>query len=195
MDNPENSLQIKETPSSIVSIAYSQLSMMKGMRDLAEPTITKEDNNEMACTRRFFRLPIFVSVTSALCHTYKTIKESHETVTTVFDNVENGLSKGVEYASPLTNRIGETLETPLKTVDNAVCVGLDFLEEKLPSIKLPPYEIYENLTNNIRQVISSVVQTSVILFGNIVRQVDQLKVFVDKNSQDDKNNNNTEKSE
>lgn len=169
---------------------------MKGMRDVAEPTtITKEDNNGMVCTRRFFRLPIFVSVTSALCHTYKTVKESHETVTTVFDNVENGLSKGMEYASPLTNRIGETLETPLKTVDNAVCVGLNFLEEKLPSIKLPPYEMYENLTNNIREVISSVVQTSVILFGNIVRQVDQLKASVDKDSQDDKNNNNTEKSE
>ncbi|KAK2575639.1 hypothetical protein KPH14_011902 [Odynerus spinipes] len=199
MANSENSLEIKETPSSIVRIAYRQLSIMTGMRDLAElkaadeNKLTKAEENYMVCTRRFFRLPVFVSVTSSLCHAYTTVKQSHESITTVFDSVENGLSKGAEYVSPLTNRIGETLETPLKTVDNAVCIGLDFLEEKVPSIKLPPYEIYEKMSSSVRQATSSVVNTCVILFTNIVGQMDRLEASMGKKVSDDKNNNSIEK--
>lgn len=56
----------------------------------------------------------------------------------------------LDFASPVTNRIADTLEMPLKYIDNAVCVGLDFVEEKMPSVKLPPDEIYENMRNSIR---------------------------------------------
>ncbi|XP_047348036.1 perilipin-1-like [Vespa velutina] len=198
MDNSENSFKIRETPSTIVRIAYRQLSIMTGMNDLANPTsnndnklIKKEEESCMVCTRRFFRLPIFLSVTSTLCQTYRTVKESHESVTIVFDSLENGLSKGAEYISPMTNRIGETLETPMKTVDNFVCIGLDFLEEKVPSIKLSPYEMFQNISNNIRHVASSTMNTFVIMLSNIIGHVDQLEASMDKDvkKNDDKNNN------
>ncbi|KAI4494852.1 hypothetical protein M0804_001053 [Polistes exclamans] len=128
------------------------------MNDLATPTLSNNDNKLIKkeeesciiCTRRLFRLPIFLSVSSSFCQAYTTIKESHQSVTTIFENVENGLSKSAEYVRPLTNQIHETLETPIKTIDSFVCVGLDFMEEKVPSIKSPPYEIYQNISNNIR---------------------------------------------
>lgn len=196
MDNSQSSIEIGEAPSSIVRIAYRQLSIMTGMSDLAEPKVvngnklTKEENGYMVCTKRFFRLPIFLSAMSSMCHAYTTIKQSHESVTTVFDSVESGLSKGVEYVSPITNRIGETLERPLKTIDNAVCISLDFLEEKVPPIKLSLHEIYENTSNNIREAISSKVNTCVNLLGNIVGQVHRLKTSADQNTPNDNNNNN-----
>nr|XP_050848145.1 perilipin-1-like [Vespula vulgaris] len=198
MDNSKSTFEIRETPSTIVRIAYRQLSIMTGTNDLANPMsnnnnklIKKEEDSCMICTRRFFRLPIFLSVTSSFCQAYETVKKSHESVTIVFDSLENGLSKGAEYIGPMTNRIGETLETPMKTVDNFVCIGLDFLEEKVPSIKLPPYEIFQNISNNIRLLASSTVNTFVIMFSNIVGYVDQLEASMNKDAKkkDDKNNN------
>lgn len=131
---------------------------MTGTKDLASPTSNngnnkltkKEEESCMVCTGCFFRLPIFLSVTSSLCQAYKTVKRSHESVTIVFDSLEDGLSNGAEYVSPMTNLISETLKTPMKTIHNFVCIGLDFLEEKVPSIKLPPYETFQNISNNVR---------------------------------------------
>ncbi|XP_014615923.1 PREDICTED: perilipin-1-like [Polistes canadensis] len=199
MDNSESSFEIRETPSSIVRIAYRQLSIMTGMNDLATPTLSNNDNKLIKkeeesciiCTRRLFRLPIFLSVSSSFCQAYTTIKESHQSVTTIFENVENGLCKSAEYVRPLTNQIHETLETPIKTIDNFVCVGLDFMEEKVPSIKSPPYEIYQNISNNIRLAASSIMNIFFITFSNIVGYADRIEASMDKNKEkkDDKNNN------
>lgn len=199
MDNSESSFEIRETPSSIVCIAYRQLSIMTGMNDLATPTLSNNDNKLIKkeeesciiCTRRLFRLPIFLSVSSSFCQAYTTIKESHQSVTTIFENVENGLSKSAEYVRPLTNQIHETLETPIKTIDSFVCVGLDFMEEKVPSIKFPPYEIYQNISNNIRLAASSIMNIFFITFSNIVGYADRIEAPMNKNEEkkDDKNNN------
>ncbi|XP_015172809.1 PREDICTED: perilipin-1-like [Polistes dominula] len=200
MDNSESSFEIKETPSSIVRIAYRQLSLMTGMNDLANPTLSNNDDKLnkkeekescIICTLRFFRLPIFVSVSSSLFQAYTTIKESHQSVTTIFESVENGFNKSAEYVRPLTNQIHDTLEIPIKTIDTFVCVGLDFMEEKVPSIKSPPYEIYQNISNNIRLAGSSVMKTFCTTFSNIVGYADRITTSMNKNEEkkDDKSNN------
>lgn len=131
-----------------------QLSVMCGIRDPTAPTSVATANagdvDGMVCTRRLMGLPMFVMVTSAFCGAYRTVRDSHELVTTIFGHAEDGMRAGVELASPVTGKVADLLETPLKVVDGAVCVGLDFVEERVPSVKLPPSQIYANAMDGVR---------------------------------------------
>lgn len=113
---------------------------------------TKDDANacEMVCMRRLLGLPVFVSVSSAFRNGYSVVRDSHESVASVFSHIEDGMRAGLDFVSPVNDKIASTLKEPLKAVDNAVCVGLDFVEEKVPSVKLPPDQIYTNVKDSIR---------------------------------------------
>lgn len=129
------------------------MSIIYDTHDPTDPVNAKkfvDTNVNDSCTRRLLDLPIFATVTSAFCNVYFIVKDSHESVALILDGAENGMRMGLDFASPVTDKIAGTLETPLKYVDNAVCVGLDFVEEKMPSVKLPPGEIYENMKNSVR---------------------------------------------
>ncbi|KYM99114.1 PREDICTED: uncharacterized protein LOC108776972 [Cyphomyrmex costatus] len=161
--------EISERPSAIVRIAYHQLSVMCGTRDPTAPSTAPakagEDARGMMCTRRLLGLPVFATVTSAFCGAYKAVRGSHESVTTIFGHAENGMRAGLEFTSPVTGSIASLLETPLKIVDNAICVGLDLVEETVPSVKLPPGEIYGNMKDSIRSMFTSALETLKLLFG------------------------------
>lgn len=111
---------------------------------------TNKNADGIVCTHRLLSLPIFVTMRSAFYNAYSIVKDSHESVASILGSAEDGMRASLDFASPVTNRIADTLEMPLKYIDNAVCVGLDFVEEKMPSVKLPPDEIYENMRDSIR---------------------------------------------
>lgn len=104
----------------------------------------------MACTHRLLDLPLFATVCAALGNAYAVAKGSHESIATILGHAESGWRAGLEFASPVTGRIAGALETPLKAVDDAVCVGLDYVEEKVPAVKLPPGQLYANARDSIR---------------------------------------------
>ncbi|XP_036145201.1 perilipin-1 isoform X1 [Monomorium pharaonis] len=146
----------------------NQLSIMRGTRDPVAPKATKPRNVDargMVCTRRLLGLPVLATVTSAFCGAYAAARGSHESIAAVLGYAENGMRAGLEFAGPVTGRIAGLLETPLKTVDNAVCVGLDFVEEKVPSVKLPPGQIYVNMRDSVRNIFTSALETLRLLFG------------------------------
>lgn len=123
------------------------------MEDPTIPPPVKNENieeNGMICTRRLLGLPLFTSVGSFISNSYTSIKTSHDFVTLAFDNTENQLNRGLEFISPFTNKIQDILETPLKSIDSAVCVGLDYFDKQIPSTTLPSTESYDNLFNYIR---------------------------------------------
>ncbi|KMQ95582.1 lipid storage droplet binding protein 3 [Lasius niger] len=125
---------------------------MCGTHDPTTPTSVVADANarNITCTRRLLALPVFASVSSALRNAYAVTRDSHESVATILDGAENGVRAGLEFASPVTGRIADVLETPLEAIDKAVCVGLDFVEERMPSVKLPPGQIYANMKDGVR---------------------------------------------
>lgn len=137
----------------VVSFVPQQLSVMCGTRDPTKPSVpaaTKVDTRGMVFTRRLLGLPVFATMTSAFCGAYEAARNSHESVATVLGYAEDGMRASLEFASPVTDRVAGFLETPLKTVDDAACVGLDFVEEKVPSVKLPPGQIYANMRDSVR---------------------------------------------
>lgn len=128
---------------------------MCGTYDPTTPTSVTNDTadanvHNMTCTGRLLALPVFASVSTALCNAYAITKNSHESVAAILGSAENGMRAGLEFASPVTGKIANVLETPFKAIDNAVCVGLDFVEEKMPSVKLPPDQIYASMKDGLR---------------------------------------------
>lgn len=112
---------------------------MCGTHDPTVPTSVAPgadvDAHNMVCLHRLLELPLFAAVTSALRDAYIITKGSHEAVGTILGHAEDGMRASLEYASPVTGRLAGALETPLKTMDNAVCIGLDFVEERMPSVR------------------------------------------------------------
>lgn len=104
----------------------------------------------MMCTRRLLALPVFASVSLALRNAYAITRDSHKSIAAILDGAENGVRKGCEFASPVSGKIADVLETPIEAIDKAVCVGLDFVEERMPSVKLPPGQIYANMKDGVR---------------------------------------------
>lgn len=180
MTGSEASHEISESSSSIVRIAYHQLSIIYDTHDPTAPVNAKfvdtnvpdVNDRSMVCTRRLLDLPLFSTVTSAFCNAYSVVKDSHKSVALILGSAENGMRASLDFASPVTDRIADTLETPLKYIDNAVCFGLDFVEEKMPSVKLPPGEIYENLKNNVRSIFTTALETLGLLFGRPKNQIE-----------------------
>lgn len=173
--------EISERPSAIVRIAYHQLSVMCGTHDPTAPTVTvantgDADASGMVCTRRLLGLPLFATVTSAFCGVYAAARGSHESVAMILGHAEDGMRAGLEFASPVTGKVAGLLETPFKVVDDAVCVGLDFVEEKVPSVKLPPGQIYTNMKDSVRNIFTSALETLRLLFGGSKEQIEDLSV-------------------
>ncbi|EZA50219.1 Perilipin-1 [Ooceraea biroi] len=127
---------------------------------------------EMVCVRRLSGLPVFVSVSSTFRNGYTAVRDSHESVASIFGHVEDGMRAGLSFVSPINDKIASALKEPLKAVDNVVCVGLDFVEEKVPSVKLPPHQIYTNVKDSIRNIFTSALDILTLLFGG---QKDQIK--------------------
>jgi len=140
---------------SVTPFVLQQSSIMCGKCDPAAPRSAASINDnanvcEMVCMRRLFDLPVLVSVSSAFRNGYSIVRDSHESVASIFSHVEDGMRVGLSFLSPVNDKVAGVLKEPLKTVDNVVCIGLDFVEEKMPSVKLPPDQIYANVKDNIR---------------------------------------------
>ncbi|XP_068993312.1 lipid storage droplets surface-binding protein 1-like [Neodiprion pinetum] len=174
-----NSIQ-KPAPFSIVDTAYSVASIMSRGHSRSCSTDGSVDgegrrsNKEYECMGRIAKIPIVEVTVLAMSDFYSSVKQSHCMVQTMFENVEEGWSKGVEIVSPVTAKIEETLERPLRTIDNAACVGLDFVEEKIPSVKLPPDELYEKSKDYMnRNVLEPAVHFTCRMLENVRDQVSQ----------------------
>ncbi|KAL0100503.1 hypothetical protein PUN28_019661 [Cardiocondyla obscurior] len=154
---------------------------MCGTQDPTAPiSITTNANDAdargMVCTRRLLRLPVLATVTSTFSGVYQATRNSHESVATILGHAENGMRTGLEFVSPVTGTIAGLLEAPLKIVDDALCLGLDFVEEKLPSVKLPPGQIYANAKDSFRNIFTSALETLRFLFGGSKNQIEDLSV-------------------
>lgn len=64
---------------------------------------------------------------------------THWTCTTA----ETVVNKAVEVGKPIATPIVQSLEGPIKKVDDILCSGLDYVETKVPAVKLPPTEVYK----------------------------------------------------
>ncbi|KAK9509738.1 hypothetical protein O3M35_006988 [Rhynocoris fuscipes] len=123
---------------------------------------TANNTTKMESVNRVAQLPLVESTVNMCCNIYDKVKESNAIVNSVLTTAEEKVKQAGETAQPLTAK----LEGPIKKVDSMLCTGLDFVEEKVPCIKLPPGELYENTKN----AISSTVEPAINAAGALAHQ-------------------------
>ena len=133
---------------------------MSEMSGLEDPCLKNADSNgavmrtsSFNATQRLFQMSIFASLKSSMSSVYNQMKNSNEIVSSIFTTTEEGLEQGAKLVEPVTQKLGSTLETPLKCVDNVLCQGLDYLEEKVPSVISTSGLFMTNLGNAFRYLI------------------------------------------
>ncbi|XP_065348615.1 lipid storage droplets surface-binding protein 2-like isoform X3 [Cloeon dipterum] len=94
----------------------------------------------LEAVHRIAKIPVVESSMNIASDVYSRVKESNSMINWTLSTAENTVSKAVEHAIP----VAEKMEKHLKRVDSILCSSLDYVEAKVPAVKLPPHEIYEN---------------------------------------------------
>ncbi|XP_043271005.1 perilipin-1-like [Venturia canescens] len=140
----------------------------------------KEDSTEFVCTQRLANLPIVASINSSISEAYTSVKQSHPTVEKIFETTKEGLGEGAKIAAPVTSKIGSTLKGPLKTIDGVICDGLDYLEDNVPAVKLPPAKMYDNVQEYVRNVSENIKTHSNALYADLKRKLEELTKSIEE---------------
>nr|AEE61967.1 unknown [Dendroctonus ponderosae] len=122
---------------------------------------------ELESVTRIYNLPIVETGLSYAENIYQRIKKSNSLFTWTFDQAENTLYSVIDSAGPAIYLI----QGPLSQVDKIVCKTLDIVEEKVPSINLPPEMIYWNTKQYAKEKVNKRIVTPVLKRADSVKQV------------------------
>lgn len=70
-----------------------------------------------------------------------TFQDSNSMINYALTTAESTVKSGVEKITPLAQPVASRLEGSIKKVDEMLCSGLDYVENKVPCVKLPPGEV------------------------------------------------------
>jgi vacuolar-type H+-ATPase subunit H len=76
------------------------------------------------------------------------------------NTAENVMYKAVEVGKPIAVPIVQGLEGPIKKVDGVLCSGLDYVENKVPAVKLPPGEMYNTTKDYYNNTVTPAVEAA-----------------------------------
>lgn len=68
-------------------------------------------------------------------------QDSNQYINWTLSTAESTMNTAVEKITPLATPVAARLEGPIKKVDSMLCTGLDYVETKVPCVKLPPGEV------------------------------------------------------
>ncbi|XP_059488880.1 lipid storage droplets surface-binding protein 2-like isoform X3 [Neocloeon triangulifer] len=97
------------------------------------------DTIPLEAVHRIAKLPMVESSISIANDVYSRVKESNAMINWTLSTAESTMSKAAEHAIP----VAEKMEKHLKRVDSLLCSSLDYVEAKVPAVKLPPHELME----------------------------------------------------
>nr|AHA90812.1 lipid storage droplet binding protein 3 [Eurygaster maura] len=107
------------------------------MADAAKTEVNENGGPGLSSFNKVSQIPIVECTINKASEMYSKLKGSSETVNSVLTSAENTVKHAALTAQPVTSK----LEGPMKKVDSVLCLGIDFVEEKIPAIKLPPGEL------------------------------------------------------
>lgn len=122
---------------------------------------------EFESVTRIYNLPIVESGLTYADNIYKRIKQSNSLFSWTFDQAENTFFSVLDTAVPAI----VLLQGPISQVDKIVCKTLDIVEEKVPSINLPPEMIYWNTKQYAKNTVNTKIVSPVLKRANSVKQI------------------------
>lgn len=109
---------------------------------------------------RISKLPVVESTIQTATSLYEKVKEYNNVTHWTLSTAENTVNKAVEVGKPIATPVIRNLEGPIKKVDDALCTGLDYIESKVPAVKLPPGEIYNSTKDYVQNTVTPAVESA-----------------------------------
>ncbi|XP_050312929.1 lipid storage droplets surface-binding protein 1-like isoform X2 [Anthonomus grandis grandis] len=122
---------------------------------------------ELESVSRISNLPIVETGLGYAENVYKKIKGSNSLFNWTLDQAENTIYSVMETAGPAV----VLFQGPLTQVDRIVCKTLDLVEEKVPSIHLPPQMIYWNTKQYAKETVNTRIVSPVLKRADSVKQI------------------------
>ncbi|XP_018572934.1 lipid storage droplets surface-binding protein 2 isoform X2 [Anoplophora glabripennis] len=120
----------------------------QGSEQVTVPTTCMESVN------RISKLPVVESTIQTATNIYEKVKDYNSVTNWTLSTAESTVNKAVEVGKPIATPVIRNLEGPIKKVDGVLCSGLDYVENKVPAVKLPPGEIYTSTKEYIHNTIT-----------------------------------------
>lgn len=122
---------------------------------------------EMQSVNRIINLPIVETSVNYAENIYQKIKKSNSLFSWTLDQAENTIYSVIDTAGPAII----LFQGPISQVDKIVCKTLDIVEQKVPSINLPPEMIYWNTKQYAKEKVNSKIVTPVLKRADSVKQI------------------------
>ncbi|KRT81683.1 hypothetical protein AMK59_6323, partial [Oryctes borbonicus] len=163
-------------------------------------TMKKKQLNlpKMVSVERIINIPIVESGWKYAGNIYNKIKNSNNLFTWTLDRAEDSIYNVLDTAAPAVFLI----EKPLGAIDKVLCRSLDIVEQRVPSITLPPQVIYHNTreyvvrpvlkrADSVKQIGNSVLSSKYTVYAadKLDGALDFADKYVDKYLPDDSQGN------
>ncbi|KAK5643814.1 hypothetical protein RI129_007659 [Pyrocoelia pectoralis] len=115
---------------------------------------------QMESVDRFSHIPAVEQTVQVATTIYEKVKDYHYVTNWTLSTAETTVQKAIEISTPVVNQF----EGPIKKVDGLLCSGLDYVEQKVPAVKLPPgevlFQMYTSTKDYVNEKFHLAIQTA-----------------------------------
>ncbi|KAK4886662.1 hypothetical protein RN001_002933 [Aquatica leii] len=126
------------------------------MNENAPTNPTETSSIHMESINRIAHLPAVEQTVQVATSIYGAVKDCSSVTNWTLTTAETTAHKAVEISKPILSQF----EGPIKKVDEMLCTGLDYVEEKVPAVKLPPGEMYTTTKDYVSNKIQPAVDAA-----------------------------------
>ncbi|XP_072393350.1 uncharacterized protein [Diabrotica undecimpunctata] len=129
--------------------------------EVSAAPVTQSHPTCLESVNRFSKLPVVDSTIKTATSLYEKVKDLNGLTHWTFSTAETTLCKAVDLGMPIATPVIKNFEGPIKKVDNVLCSGLDYVEEKIPAVKLPTNEIALQIYNTTKDYVNNTITPAV----------------------------------
>ncbi|CAH1159367.1 unnamed protein product [Phaedon cochleariae] len=115
----------------------------------------------MESVNRISKLPVVESTIQTATNIYGKVKDYNSVTNWTLTTAESTVNMAVEVGKPIATPVIKNLEGPIKKVDTVLCSGLDYVESKMPAVKLPPSELLLQIYTSTKDYVTNHVTPAV----------------------------------
>ncbi|KAF7277737.1 lipid storage droplets surface-binding protein 2-like isoform X1 [Rhynchophorus ferrugineus] len=115
----------------------------------------------MESVNRIVKLPAVEQTIQTVHDIYGKVKDYNNLTNWTLQTAEDTVNKAVTVGKPYATPVIKNLEGPIKKVDDVLCTGLDYVEAKVPAVKLPPKELISQIYTSTKDYVTSHVNPAV----------------------------------
>ncbi|KAF5302924.1 hypothetical protein FQA39_LY02104 [Lamprigera yunnana] len=145
---------------------YNSLMTINMSKEIENNSTTSAESGtvHMESINRISHLPAIEQTVQVATNVYCKVKDCSSVTNWTLSTAESTVQKAVEIGKPIVSQF----EGPIKKVDVLLCNGLDYVEEKIPAVKLPAGEIILQMYTTTKEYVSNKIQPAVQTAKNIV---------------------------